>query len=400
MSGVPHPSLGSRLSAWATILFFAFNGLGIGVWASSLPSLRDRFGMTGMMLPALLVALGLAAILGMQVAGGLVDRLGARRVSLALVPLLIVGILVIGFAPTYAVLVVGGVLLGLGNGGIDVAMNALGVAVEKRRPKPIMSLFHGTWSIGNFLGALIVLGLATALGAGAAALVGWAASLAAIIGVGVLIVAFRITPDTPVIDHVDAETGRKAPIPRSAYLLGLMAVAFGLGEGTAYDWSALHVADVAGIDSGQASVAVVVVSAFMVAIRLMGDFLVTTFGRRAVVRFGGTCASAGYLLAAVATPLPLLLVAWALVGFGMGMIAPQVYAVAGHSGGGRGLAVVVTFGYAMFLVGPAFIGLLVSALGIQHTMFVPGALLIGLILLAKVMPSREAELRAQGPQPA
>ena len=64
------------------------------------------------------------------------------------------------------------------------------------------------------------------------------------------------------------------------------------------------------------------------------------------------------------------------------MIAPQVYAVAGHLGGGRVLAVVVTFGYAAFLIGPAVVGFLVSRLGIQHAMAVPALLCVGIVALA------------------
>jgi hypothetical protein len=75
-----------------------------------------------------------------------------------------------------------------------------------------------------------------------------------------------------------------------------------------------------------------------------------------------------------------------LVGLGVGMIAPQVYALSGHIGGGRALAVVVTFGYAAFLVGPAFIGFLVNLLGIHHTMAVPALLCVGIIALASIMP--------------
>ena len=118
------------------------------------------------------------------------------------------------------------------------------------------------------------------------------------------------------------------------------------------------------------------------------------FGRRAVVRFGGACAALGYLTVTLVSGLPLLLVGWSLVGFGVGMIAPQVYAVAGHLGGGRVLAVVVTFGYAAFLIGPAVIGFLVDQLGIQQAMIVPALLCLAIVALAGTMPKQDVDPQA------
>ncbi len=379
------PVLSARTSAPAVVNLFTYNGLVIGTWAASLAALRERLGLDAGSIAIMLVAAGVAAIAAMQVGGRLTDRFGARRVVLACLPLLIVGLLLAGFAGNYPVLIAAALLLGLGNGGIDVAMNALGVQVEASRPKPIMSFFHGMWSVGNFTGAALVFIAALAVPAAA---VQAGVLVVTVAGVAATVLALRITPETDVVSHTD-ESGVKTPIPRWAYLLGLMAIAFGLGEGTAMDWSGLQVTEVAKIPAAQGSLAVTVVAGFMVAIRLLGDTLVARFGRRAVVRFGGTCAAIGYLITAIATPLPVLLIGWAAVGFGIGMIAPQVYAVAGHAAGGRGLAVVVTFGYATFLVGPAVIGLLASQVGIQHAMFLPAALLAALPFLASVMPADE-----------
>ena len=250
-----------------------------------------------------------------------------------------------------------------------------------------MSFFHGMWSVGNFTGAALVLVAALTW---PSAPVQAATIAATLVGVASIVVALRITPETAVVDHSD-DAGVKTPIPRWIYLLGLMAIAFGLGEGTAMDWSGLQVTEVAQIPPAQGSLAVTVVAGSMVAIRLLGDSLVARFGRRAVVRFGGSCAALGYLVTALVTPLPSLLIGWAMVGFGIGMIAPQVYAVAGHAAGGRGLAVVVTFGYATFLCGPALIGFLASQFGLQQTMLVPAMLLATVPFLASVMPEDGTE---------
>jgi MFS family permease len=247
------------------------------------------------------------------------------------------------------------------------------------------------WSVGNFLGAGTVFLLATALGLSGGAIVTPLMLVLGGLAVVALVVLVRITPHTAVVEHkVD---GVRTAIPRAAWLLGIMALGFGLSEGTAVDWSSLHVTDVAQVDTETGSLGLVAVSGFMVLIRLLGDRLVTRFGRRNVVRFGGTTAAVGYLTVTLVDALPLLLVGWALVGFGVGMIAPQVYAVAGHMGGGRVLAVVVTFGYAAFLIGPALVGFLVAGLGIHHAMAVPAVLCVAIAALAATMPKQDADLQ-------
>ena len=382
--------LSTPVAAIAVTLMFVANGAVIGGFGGALPSLRDKLGLDATQIAIMLFCAGAAAIGSMQIGGRLADSIGAREVSLAALPLLIAGMITIGLAQVYPVAILGAVLIGLGNGAMDVAMNAMGVQVEAARQRPIMSSFHAFWSIGNFIGAGTVLLLATVLGLKGGDVVTPLSISIAVLTLAALVILFKITPKAAVVHHtVD---GVRTPIPAVAWVLGVMALAFGLAEGTALDWSSLHVTDVADVDPTTGAVGLIAVSGFMVVIRLLGDRLVTRFGRRAVVRFGGLCAALGYLTVTLVSSLPLLVLGWALVGFGVGMIAPQVYALSGHIGGGRALAMVVTFGYAAFLLGPAFVGLLVNLLGIHHAMAVPALLCAGIIALASTMPRTDVGL--------
>jgi MFS family permease len=384
-------ALNRPVAAVAVTLLFAVNGMLLGGYGASLPSVRDKLGIDATGIAILLFCAGAAAITSMQIGGRLADAIGARTVTLAALPVVLAGALTLGFAPNYVVAVIGGMLVGFGNGAMDVAMNAVGVQVEAARSRPIMSFFHAFFSIGNFVGAGTVLLLATLLRLKSGAIVTPLMITLSVIGLIAFAVLLRITPTAAPVPHqVD---GVRTAIPRAAWVLGVMALAFGLSEGTAVDWSSLHVTDVAKVDPTTGSLGLVAVSALMTVIRLLGDRLVSRFGRRAVVRFGGACAALGYLAVTLVSSLPLLVAGWALVGFGVGMIAPQVYAVAGHLGGGRVLAVVVTFGYAAFLLGPAVVGFLVRQLGIHHAMAVPAVLCAGIIALAATMPRQDADLR-------
>ncbi len=56
-------------------------------------------------------------------------------------------------------------LVGVGNGALDVSMNSHAVAVEERYGRPIMSSFHAAFSFGA-LGGSVVGGLVAAAGVG------------------------------------------------------------------------------------------------------------------------------------------------------------------------------------------------------------------------------------------
>src|SRR5215212_7118731 len=122
--------LSTRIAAIAVTLMFIINGTVIGGYGGLLPSLRDKLGIGATQIAIMLFCGGIAAIAAMQIGGRLADALGAREITLAALPLLIGGMITIGLAPAFPIAAVGSVLIGLGNGAMDVAMNAIGVQVE------------------------------------------------------------------------------------------------------------------------------------------------------------------------------------------------------------------------------------------------------------------------------
>jgi MFS family permease len=372
---------------------FAVNGLLIGGIGGTLPAMRQRLGVDAGGLAVLLVSMSVAAVVSMQIGGRLADSRGARNVALPACALLIAGVASLAFAPTLPIAAAAMALAGLGNGAMDVSMNALGVRVEQARTKPVMSRLHACFSIGNLAGAATVILIARLAAGGAGVVIPTLVTVSVVSAIAGMTIS-RSIPSTTPVRTVERSAGgppvrRGIRLPAGALLLGAMAFSFGLAEGTAIDWSSVHVTDVARVAPSTGALGLVAVSSFMVLIRLFGDRAVAAFGRVNVVRFGGLVAAAGYLVAILGQPLPVLLVGWALVGLGVGLIAPQVYAAAGHAGGGRMLAVVVTFGYGAFLIGPAIIGALIGQVGIRHAMAFPLVLSIVLAALSRVLSGSE-----------
>ncbi|MFB9839440.1 MFS transporter, partial [Actinoallomurus acaciae] len=144
-----------RAGRSATFAYFALNGFLMGMWVVHIPSVEHRVGIDHAVLGWLLLVLGAGAFAGMQVSGPLTDRFGARVVVPLSGFLCAASVVLPGLAANAGTLAAALFVYGFGTGAMDVSMNAHAVQVERGYPRPVMSAFHATYSIGGVLASLV-----------------------------------------------------------------------------------------------------------------------------------------------------------------------------------------------------------------------------------------------------
>jgi MFS family permease len=376
----------------AVLAAFFVNGFLLAAWVSRIPVIQTSLGLSEGQLGLVLVGTSVGVITALTMAGGLIGRYGSKRVailsSLALALSLPVLALMPGPVALFAALFIFGALIST----MDMAMNAQGVAVEERLARPVMSSFHGAFSVGGLAGAL--LGSATAaLGLGPLAHF----AVVSVLSILILLLALRALLDT---SDERQEGGRLFRLPpRVLWGLGAVAFCVAIGEGLMTDWSGVYLAREIGTTAAYAALGFAAFSLTMTLGRLFGDALVTRFDPVLVVRLGGLLAAAGILLAAFTNNPVLVLVGFAAGGAGLANGIPLAFSAAGRFPGlppGVGIAGVATIGYAGFLAGPPVIGLVADATSLRVSL-VLAAVLVGTIgLTAQAMrPSAQQATAAQ-----
>jgi hypothetical protein len=143
-----------RAARVATFVYFVLDGTLMGMWLVQIPAVEKHVGISHATLGSLLVLLGLGAFIGMQVAGRLALRAGTRLVIPASGVLCGAALVLPGLARDPWALAGALLVLGFGNGCLDVSMNAHAVHVEKAYNRRIMSAFHATFSVGGVIALL------------------------------------------------------------------------------------------------------------------------------------------------------------------------------------------------------------------------------------------------------
>jgi fucose permease len=347
-----------------------------GTWASRVPAVKHALGLSNAQLGLALFGMAAGTLLGSRLGGVLASRFGAWRIVRTGLPILAASLVLAAVAGDLATLTAALVALGVTAAVVDVAMNSEAVVVERGHGRPLMSGFHGFWSVGLMAGAVA--------GIGAAALdlrpVVHFALAAAIVAAGSAPFLARLPHRSIPIRPGDAAGGWSAKL----VVLGLIAFCSFFAEGAAADWSAVYLRDRADAGAAVAAAGFASFSLAMAASRLAGDRLAAGLGPVRLARAASVTAGLGLALALLVPASVTGLLGFALLGAGIAPIVPTVISAAGGARLGTPEAVVsrvFAVGYVGGIIGPAMIGLTAGQIGLRAALVIP-VCLIGLIAIA------------------
>jgi MFS family permease len=310
----------------------------------------------------------------MSAAGYLVPRFGSRRVlRTGMIGYCLAGVL-LGLAGSLVAFFLVFMLWGVFQGTLEVAMNTQGVAVESVQQRPVMPVFHGSWSLGALAGA----GIGTAAVAVGVSLTSQFLVVGVISLAALAVLTSRLLPnDRNDHDHDDAPPVERRPGRGwlTAVVLVLCAVALAdmLCEGAAADWSAVYLRSSLNASGVFLGLAYTLYSLVMVATRFAGSHLLAKWPKHLVLPGLTALATVGFAVGLAVHDTAITLIAFACLGAGCALVIPTTYSTVGEmapSNPGKAVALVSGIGWVGFVAGPPLIGQIASATSLRTALIV------------------------------
>ena len=346
-------------------------GFGFASWASRIPDIKTALHLGDAAFGTILFALPAGQLLMMTFSGRLVTRFGSKKVVRFAFPAYVLCLINLGLAARGWQLGVGLLFFGICANMCNISTNTQGVAAERLCGRPIMSTFHGVWSIAGFIGALVGLAMINLR-------VPPSQHLTIAAGMVLLPVSLSYRKLIP------PKSGTGATLTKSSLFfksegallqLGVICFCSMASEGAMFDWSGVYFKDIVKAPS---SLVLLGYASFMVMMatgRFLADGLAMRFGRRRLLRVSGIMISAGLFLSVFFPYITPSTIAFMVVGLGVSSVVPSVYSAAGSQGRvppGIAIASVASVGFLGFLMGPPLIGYISAAAGLRSSFAVIG----------------------------
>ncbi|MFC1410612.1 MFS transporter [Streptacidiphilus sp. N1-12] len=384
-AGVAEVPARLRQARVALLVSYLAQGTVFALLVTRIPAIQKQYGMSDGVLTIFLAAVPILAGVGSISMEWVVKRTSPRAVLRIVQPLTCLTLVGVGAGDQKWQAAVAMAAFGLCVGGLDASQAMSGVALQHRNHgRSIMQGFYAAYSLGGIIGASLAwsgahwhLGLLLLFGTTAAVVI------------PVVIVASVYYAGPAELGHAVEEAAeaaaRSIPWKPLLPLCLAMCVAY-IGDATVSNWSAKYLQD--GLHSSD-QMSTLPYNAYMVVMllgRLFGDGRIQRWGSVRTVQLGTAVCALGFLLVAVAPGDWTAVVAFGLVGLGISVVVPQVFAAGGRLFPGASDAAVARlniFNYVGFLVGSPLVGALAGGLSYRIAMLVPMVLVLLILLVAK-----------------
>lgn len=368
-----------RIRIAVALIYFSL-GLCFSSWASRIPDIKAALNLNDALFGTILFSLPVGIFLMMQISGRLVTRYSSRKVLLFALPGYTICLTNVGLVSEGWQLAIALFVFGVFGNMCNIALNTQGVLTERIYGRPIMSSFHGSWSLAGFTGALIGL-----LMINLKMTVYWH-----FVTVGLMVLTI-IWFNYPFLVKTSAAQRQAEPKRKfftrpdhTLFQLGVIAFCSMASEGIMFDWSGIYFKDIV---KAPPSLVILGYTSFMIMMatgRFIADYLIAKIGRKLLMQICGVLISSGLFTAVLLPYLVSSTIAFMMVGLGVSSIVPTVYSAAGRHAvipPGIAIATVSSVGFLGFLMGPPLIGHISEAFGLRYSFALIGIFGIGITFL-------------------
>jgi MFS family permease len=358
-----------------------------GVWVILVFDFQRYHDLSESRLGALYTMLSLTAVAVMLVLAPRLQRLPLSRTVPVSLLVLSAGSLVIAYQPSTLV-VLGFLLVGAGNGLIDVYLNVAAQRVEVATRRPVLQWLHASYALGGVTGA----GIAGLL------LVSdldfrWGLAIA---GVALAVTAVwnaRTAPNERSPEAAQTAFSISALFRTPALWVPALTVLFAfLVEGSMDTWSGLYLRDQLGASAGVAAMAFIAFSGAIFLGRLFAGRVLFGLGARTTIIVAGIGSLAGGLLATVTDSLAVVGLAYLILGFMISAAAPAGFSLTEDidEDPTSAIAAVTTVGYTGFIWSPPLLGYVAQTIDLRAAMAVIVIATFGIIVAGLLAPRTPA----------
>jgi MFS family permease len=358
-----------------------------GVWVILVFDFQRFHDLTESRLGALYTMLSITAVVVMLLIAPRLQRLPLTVTTPLALVVLALGSFVIAYQPTNLV-VLGFVLVGAGNGLIDVYLNVSAQRVEVATRRPVLQWLHASYSLGGVTGAAAAgLLLASDLD------FRWGLAFA---GTALVLVAawnVRTAPRERSPEGVQTVFSISALFRTPALWVPALAVLFAfLVEGSMDTWSGLYLREQLGASAGVAAMAFIAFSGAIFLGRLFAGRVLFGLGPRTTIIVAGTGALIGGLLATLTEDLAVVGVAYLILGFMISAAAPAGFSLTEDidEDPTSAIAAVTTVGYTGFIWSPPLLGYVAQTIDLRAAMAVIVIATVGIIVAGMLAPRSRA----------